>query len=146
MKRTGSMRSTVGPAVTSTVRPERSERFGASSASRAATICSGSDMRPTSASPQARKPVSGPTKCAPRPRRVSRFACVAGFRHMAAFIAGANSTGAALATSVVDSRSSAMPQAVLARMLAVAGATTIASAHLASATWPISYLRSCPSV
>ena len=65
---------------------------------------------------------------------------------MAAFIAGATRIGAATASSVVESRSSAMPAAILASAFAVAGATTIASAHFASAMCSISNLRSNASV
>ena len=103
-------------------------------------------MRPTSSSPQARWPASGPTKRTPRDRSSSRFAWVAGFRHMTLFIAGATSTGQRTARQVVESRSSAMPQAIFAMQLAVAGAMSKRSAHFASATCPISYLRSKESV
>ena len=109
-------------------------------------MASGSLMRPTSASPQARKPDSGPTKRMPRAASAFTFACVAGLRHMAAFIAGATRTGAVAASSVVETSSSAIPAAILASMFAVAGATTAASAHFASATCSISNLRSNASV
>ncbi len=151
MNRTGSIRSTVGPAVTRILLPERSRAAperppSAKSASRASTIASGSDIRPTSSSPQARWPDAGPTKRTPRDRSSAAFTRVAGWRHMAAFIAGAATTGAVTASSVVVSRSSAMPAAIFASALAVAGATTIASAHFASATCSISNLRSNASV
>ena len=57
---------------------------------------------------------------------------------MAAFIAGASSTGQRMARNVVLRRSSATPEANLASALAVAGATTNRSAHLASAMCAIS--------
>ncbi len=47
-------------------------------------------------------------------------------------MAGATRTGAVVARYMVVRKSSAMPWANLARMLAVAGATTSASAHCAS--------------
>ena len=53
-------------------------------------------------------------------------------RPFGTFIAGATSTGARVARYMVVRKSSAMPWANLARMLAVAGATTSASAHCAS--------------
>ena len=57
-------------------------------------------------------------------------------------LAGATKTGALVASSVVDSMSSAMPWAILAMMFAVAGATTIISALWASETWPTRQLSS----
>ena len=58
---------------------------------------------------------------------------------MFTFIAGATSTGAVVARYSVERKSSAMPCANLARMLAVAGATTSASAHCASAMWSMPF-------
>ena len=60
------------------------------------------------------------------------FACVAGFCHMWTFIPGATSTGHGQARMVVVRQSSAIPQAIFAMTLAVAGTTTAASAHSAS--------------
>ena len=66
MKRTGSMRSRVGPAVTSTLRPASAPvaaadaaRAGAA-ASTASTSSAGSSMRPGPVSPQAWSPTPGP--------------------------------------------------------------------------------------
>ena len=99
----------------------------------AATISAGSAMRPAPLSPQARKPLLGPTTCTPRCRRVAMFCRVAAASHMPTFMAGATSMGARVARAVVESISSANPQASLARMLAVAGAMANSSARLARA-------------
>src|SRR5256885_66001 len=60
----------------------------------------------------------------PRARRTSRFATTAGCRNISTFMAGATSTGTAVARYSVESASSAMPCANFPRMLAVAGATS----------------------
>ena len=54
--------------------------------------------------------------------------CVMGFSYMCTFIAGAIMTGAVVASSVVVSRSSASPCAILAITFAVQGATRTRSA------------------
>ncbi len=77
------------------------------------------------------------TKRTPRERRVARLAWVAGACHMRRFMAGATSTGQPNARSVVESASSAIPAAILAITLAVAGTTTASSAKSASSTWGI---------
>jgi len=51
------------------------------------------------------------------------------------FIAGASTSGASVANAVVDSRSSARPQASFAMVLAVAGTIAKTSASSASETW-----------
>jgi hypothetical protein len=56
------------------------------------------------------------------------FAWVAGCRHISVCIAGAMTTGASLASTVLPSRSSARPVASFAIVFAVAGAMTIRSA------------------
>ena len=104
----------------------------------AATISSGSDMRPGPCSLQAMAPSLGPTKVTPRFFRVSTLATVAAWVHMRTFIAGAASTGLSVASSTVAARSSARPAAMRARILAVAGATTSRSASRDSSMWPIS--------
>jgi len=60
------------------------------------------------------------------------LAWVAGAFHMPLFMAGAIIMGRGVASSVVEMRSSAMPLAILAMMLAVAGATTTKSGSCAS--------------
>ena len=64
----------------------------------------------------------------PRSFRVVRFACVVAFSHIAVCMAGATRIGARVANAVHVSRSSAMPWAILAITLAVAGAMIIKSA------------------
>ncbi len=83
-------------------------------------------------------PSSGPTTRTPRAASVAMFATVAGCSHMRTFIAGATSTGLSVASSSVVARSSAIPAAILARMSALAGATTTRSALRESWMWPIS--------
>ena len=65
----------------------------------------------------------------PRSESVRIFCWVAAFSSMAVFIAGAMSTGACVAITVVDSISSAIPQASFPIILAVAGAITNTSAR-----------------
>ncbi len=67
----------------------------------------------------------------------------AGCSHILTFMAGATSTGASVARYMVVRKSSAMPWANLARMLAVAGATTRASAHCASAMCSMPFCSVC---
>ena len=64
------------------------------------------------------------------------LATVAGFRHISVCIAGAITSGAVLASTVLPSRSSASPAASFAMVLAVAGAMTMRSAD-----WPIATCR-----
>ena len=58
---------------------------------KAVMISSGSAMRPSSQSPHASSPLTGPTTRQPRSFKVVRLPCVAGLRHMPAFMAGARS-------------------------------------------------------
>jgi len=125
----------VPPAVTTTTSPAS---VGAASArSTSSAIWAGSLMRPSPSQPQASQPLSGPTKRTPRSRKMAAFACVAAWRHMFTFIEGATSTGARVASRIVETSSSAMPCAILASRSAVAGATTTTSAQSASAMWSI---------
>ena len=98
-----------------------------------AAIVSGSAKRPGPTIPQARTPSSGSTITWPRARSTRTFSCVAGWFHIFVFIAGARTTGPVKARYVVVRKSSANPCASFARMLAVAGAITRASAACASA-------------
>ena len=98
------------------------------------TIVSGSLIRPAPSSPQASIPLSGPIIRTPRSFSTFTLFCVAGAVHIPVFIAGATRIWAFVASSVVESISSAIPDAILARMFAVAGATTKISASLARAT------------
>src|SRR4249919_2064091 len=103
----------------------------------AATIASGSLRRPGPDSPSASGPSSGPITCTPRSRSVATLAWVAGCNHMRWFIAGATMIGAVVARHSVVTRSSAKPWVSLARVFAVAGATTTWSAQRASSMCPI---------
>ncbi len=69
---------------------------------------------------------------------MATLAAVAGCCHIRTFIAGAASTGLSVASSTVVARSCARPAAMLARMSALAGATTTRSAARESWMWPIS--------
>ena len=125
MTRTGSMCSSVGPAVTSTCLP--ASDLGWNHASTSATIVSGSIMRPMPVSPQAWSPAAGPANATPSSSSLRRFRCVAGLSHISTFIAGATIRPQCRASTSVESRSSARPFAALARKFALAGATTIRS-------------------
>ena len=102
-----------------------------------ATMASGSLIRPGPNSPQAIDPSSGPQNSTPSVRSVATLRWVAGCSHMRTFMAGATSTRLSVAISSVEARSSAEPPAILARMLAVAGATTTRSAARDSSMCPI---------
>ena len=67
---------------------------------------------------------------------------VMGFSSIPVFIAGETSLGHPAARTVVVSISSAMPWAILAMTLAVAGATRMTSAFFASSMWVTSNLKS----
>ena len=134
MKRTGSRCSRVGPAVISTRLPSRL-RQRPSSSSTAATMASGSSMRPLPSVPQAKCPLEGNTTRTPRASSAAMFSWVTGEAHMPSFIAGATISGAGVASAVVVSRSSAVPLAILAQTLAVAGAMQKRSASRASEMW-----------
>ena len=99
MKRTESIGSRVPPAVTSTRRPSSGRGVPVPAASStAASSSAGSARRPTPHSPrEASAPVPGSTTWTPRARSVSRLACVAGCSYMRLFIAGASTTGLAVA-------------------------------------------------
>ena len=135
MKRTGSMASRVGPAVTSTDTPDSAPSATRPSACPARSA--GSSMRPAPTSPQAWSPSPGPSTQVPRSCSVRRFARVAGAAHIWRFIAGAIAIGAAVARHTVVSRSSASPAARRAITFAVAGATSTRSAQRASSMWPM---------
>mgnify|MGYP002062386975 CR=1 FL=1 len=118
MKRTGSIGSRVGPAVTSARRP--ASRPSPQRACRYSRIAAGSLMRPAPWSPQACSPTAGPTNSTPRAANRATLSVVVGCPHMAWFIAGAINSGASEARHSVDSRSCARPAAVLAMKSAVA--------------------------
>ena len=126
MKRTGSMRSRVGPAVTTTLRPCSAPdgRLRAARArprrSRAARACVPGRSRRRPGRPRRAR------ECRmPRWRSVATFACVAALAHISRFIAGTTVIGASVARHSVVSRSSARPCARRAMKSAEAGAITI---------------------
>ncbi len=134
--RTGSMSSAVGPAPTTTLFPARI--FSARRIRAISTIFSVSASRPGPTVPQASSPSSGSTKVNPRSRRTSTFSRTAGEAYIWLFIAGARSTGAAVAITTVESMSSAMPPRIFPRMFAVAGAIIRRFARCAREMCPIS--------
>ena len=141
MKRTGSIRSRVGPAVSNTRLPA-SGPLGAMVLATSAASCVGSSMRPAPTSPQAWSPSPGPQTCTPRDLSVATLACVAAFAHITRFIAGASAMGAAVARQSVVNRSSAWPVARRARKSAVAGAMITKSAQRASSMCDIAFSAS----
>lgn len=94
-------------------------------------ISSGSGRRPGPESRPVRRPVAGALTTRPWRRKVATLSTVAAFCHIPVCIAGASSTGADVARTVVVRRSSAWPPARRAKRSAVAGATTMASARSA---------------
>ncbi len=126
MARTGSIASSVGPAVMRT-------RFfwsnlGCWLAHSMSINASGSDMRPSPVSPHACSPVSGPRIAIPSCCNCRILRCVEGFSHICLFMAGATNNGQSLARQSVESRSSALPWTSFAIKSALAGAIIIASA------------------
>ena len=99
-------------------------------------MTSGSSMRPGPESAPVSWPLAGPMTVTPRLRSVAMFATVAAFRHISVCIAGAMTSGAVEARTVLPRRSSAMPAASFAIVFAVAGAITMRSAD-----WPIATCR-----
>ena len=122
------------PALTSTCRPRRAPPWRPSSARVAPTIAAGSDSRPSPTRPLARRPRAGPTTITPRALSVSRFACTAGWANIVLSIAGATASGACVASAVSVTMLSPIPCASLAMVVALAGATSSASARRPSAT------------
>jgi hypothetical protein len=141
MKRTGSMRSRVGPAVSSTRLPARGPE-GASVPETNPASCSGSSMRPAPTSPQAWSPSPGPQTWMPRDLSVATLAWVAALLHIRRFIAGASAIGASVARHKVVRRSSACPVASRARKSAVAGAMITKSAQRASSMCDMAFSAS----
>ncbi len=80
-------------------------------ASTVATMTAGSASRPEPESPPARRPSSGGTTVTPRAAEDLRLCCTAGCSHISVCMAGHTTTGPAVATRVVVSRSSANPPA-----------------------------------
>ena len=139
MKRTGSMRSRVGPAVTTTLRP----RSSPAAATRGAAQHRLDDLlrldHAAGAGLAAGLAAVGRAResSTPRWRSVATFACVAALAHIRRFIAGATTIGTSVARHSVDSRSSARPCASRAMKSAVAGAMTMRCGQRASSMWPI---------
>ena len=142
--RTGSSISTVGPAVI-TQRGDFSVRRGARASSMSPRSSLGSSIRPSPEVPQARSPEAGPQTFIPRLRITPMFSCVAGFRYIAEFIAGATASFCQPARTVVERRSSAIPARTFARKFPVAGAMTMMSAHSAALICSIGSLPLSPS-
>ena len=142
MTRTGSIASCVPPALTTIRRPARSP-FRPKAAAIWPTSSAGSNSRPIPVSPDASRPGAGPASNTPRCRKLARFSCVAGWSYILASIAGATSSGASVAITVVVSGSSASPAASFAMQCTVAGAITTMSAQRANAT--CSTLYSAPA-
>ena len=111
---------------------------GANAAATSSKSAAGSINRPGPDSGSAMAPTSGPASMMPRARNVAIFACVAGFSHMAGFIAGATMIGARVASSTHVARSSAKPCVIFASKSAEAGATSTRSGRRARRIWPIS--------
>src|SRR5207249_8863243 len=80
----------------------------------------------------------GSTNVTPRDRKSATLATVDGCVYIPASIAGATTTGQRAARTVTETGSSARPCASLARVFAVAGATTITSLSRPSVTWAMS--------
>ncbi len=92
------------------------------------------------------RPTAGGRTSEPRRRRVATLSRVAGCSHISVCMAGTNTTGAAVASRVAVSRSSARPVAARASRSAVAGATTTRSAVCPMRTWATSGTSSHTSV
>ncbi len=98
---------------------------------------SGSGIRPNPTSPQACEPASGKMTWTPSSTKVFKLRCVALAAHICWFMAGATQTGALVAKYKVLSKSSAKPQANLAKVSQLAGATNTKSAQRANSICPI---------
>lgn len=108
MKRTGSIGSWVGPAVTMTFLPLRGRVLDKAGLS-CCIMCSGSSMRPFPVSPQASSPLSGPRILMLSSFSLAMLRWVEAWCHIFTFMAGAIYTGLFVAKSMLVSRSSAIP-------------------------------------
>ena len=97
-------------------------------------MVSGSGIFPAPVSPHASLPLAGSMISIPYFLNASRLFWVTAFSYIAVFIAGTMILGHLQARKVVVSMSSAIPWAILAITLAVAGAITATSAFWARAT------------
>ena len=127
---TGSILSIVGPAVIIIFLPTKSFSY-CSKLTTLSTITSGDASFPLPVSPHASLPLSGSTKLYPYSFNVDIFLCIIGFSYMFVFIAGAISTLAFVAATVVVSISSQIPFAIFPITFAVDGATKNKSAFFA---------------
>ena len=127
---TGSIGSSVPPAVTIIFFPLKIV-FPTKNFSISAKISIGSGKRPFPIVPQAKFPDAGSKISTPRAFNIAKFACVAGFSYIFVFIDGQSKIFLSKAKIVVVSKSSAIPCAIFAKKLAVAGAITIKSAKFA---------------
>ena len=120
--------------------PVRSESLppAPSACAIATTSAGGSGRRPGPNSPQAIGPSSGGSRITPLCARIFWLATVASCSHIRTFMAGAARILLSVASRRVVARSSQMPAAILARMLALAGTTAMRSAERESSMWPIS--------
>ena len=82
---------------------------------------------PTPTSDPVIRPSSGSITTNPRSLRIETFALVAGFSHISGCIAGTRIFGAFEASTILVSKSSALPEASFANKSAVAGAIKIKS-------------------
>jgi hypothetical protein len=144
MKRTGSIGSWVGPAVTRARLPASGRAAGARRAMMASKIAAGSAMRPGPYSPQAISPSSGPTMADAVGDQALDIALhggvlphphVHGRGHQHRLVGGQQHGGGQVARP--------WPWAALAIRSAVAGATTTRSAERDRAMWSISASSVC---
>ena len=106
-------------------------------------IAAGSGILPLPLYPSAKRPVSGSITRIPSCFNCCKFLWNARLLHIWLFIAGITYLGAAVAKNVVLAASSAIPLAIFAIKLAVAGTTTAISVQSAnSICWILSALFS----
>ena len=133
MPRTGSMASNVAPVVIITFMPN-SDLLAQTSGNKSAN-CAASNMRPTPISPQACSPDAGSRITTPSSLSCCMLRKLAGLNHICTFIAGAMTKGQVRAATKLLMRLSAMPWAILAMVLAEAGAISITSASRVRLMW-----------
>ena len=93
------------------------------------TICVASIILPTPISPQACSPCAGYKIWTPSNCNCLIFLWLAGLCHISTFMAGATTSGMFRAAAISVMMLSAMPWAILASVLAVAGAISMMSAE-----------------
>ena len=131
---TESIGSSVGPAVTTTLLPDKGMLLKKNASTKSA-ITSGSSIRPLPSKPLASAPEVGSMILIPLSESVFKFSCVAAFVNISRSIAGATATGHLELRKTACSKLVQAPCAKKDNVCAVHGATRKRSPHSPNSTW-----------